>query len=344
MSVKPGADEDSFALQAMDADGRSMGVFGPGYGGAWSPAARQFAFVAEAGLVVATLERPPDVVVATGESERIFNWPIWSPDGKNLAAVVDSYSEDDDSVTSALIVADADARKSVARYPISNEVVSPFHTSPPNKFRWSPDGTSILISWESAAVFDLSSGRTHRVSWGPIVADWAPAGDAIYYLEAGKVDDLRNRRLESFGRWDRALDSTERLLKRQDLQRLGFAVHPGLVYGHMNLSPSGASLVIVVGSTNAELSVLHVYDAGTLPFDLTAAHPSFESEQPILAVEWAPDERSLATVTLPGDDPLVRILDLDTGEWRTLTTLMLGLEGIDLIETIGLVKSLSWGT
>jgi WD40 repeat protein len=136
----------------------------------------------------------------------------------------------------------------------------------------------------------------------------------------------------------------ERLLKRQELQRLGFAIHPGLVYGHMNLSPSGSRVVIVVGSAEAELAVVHVYDAGPRPLDLTAAHPSFESEQPILAVEWAPDEGSLAVVTLPWDDPLVKILDLDTGEWRTLTTLTLGLEGIDLIETVGLVKSLSWGT
>jgi hypothetical protein len=56
-------------------------------------------------------------------------------------------------------------------------------------------------------------------------------------------------------------------------------------------------------------AVLHVYDAGTVPLDLTAAHPSFESEQPIPAVEWAPDERRLAALTLRGDDPLVRILD-----------------------------------
>lgn len=69
-----------------------------------------------------------------------------------------------------------------------------------------------------------------------------------------------------------------------------------------------------------------------------------EQTIPPTVISGRPDQQSLAALILHGEEPQVRILKLATGEWRTLTTLDLGLEGVDLLELLGIVKALSWAT
>ena len=116
----------------------------------------------------------------------------------------------------------------------------------------------------------------------------------------------------------------------------------------LSLSPSGLRLAVAVGSL-VQLYDLKADQAPTL--ESPSGH--FSAEGIIAALEWSPDERSLAVLAIgaapgtlqPGTvavfGPEVRRLDLTTGQWRTLATLGFEPAGVG-IDIVGLINTLSW--
>src|SRR2546421_11516382 len=79
---------------------------------------------------------------------------------------------------------DGAAKKVQSRFVTPRGVTNiPSSSTTPNKFRWSADGRKILLSWESAAVLDTKTGAFELLPGGPILAEWAPAGDSVYYFD-----------------------------------------------------------------------------------------------------------------------------------------------------------------
>src|SRR5207244_11465599 len=89
----------------------------------------------------------------------------------------------------SIALIDVSAKKVQSRFVIPRGVTNiPSYSTPPNKFRWSADGRKILLSWESAAVLDTKTGAFELLPGGPTLAEWAPGGDAIYYLDVMNRD------------------------------------------------------------------------------------------------------------------------------------------------------------
>lgn len=94
------------------------------------------------------------------------------------------------------------------------------------------------------------------------------------------------------------------------------------------LSPSGSKLAIAAWSIEESAGTLRVYDlekGEQLVFNRPAR--TFQTEEEILTLEWAPDEKSLAVLTkqaFPVAEPAqenvagIRALDLQTGGWTTV--------------------------
>ncbi len=66
-----------------------------------------------------------------------------------------------------------------------------------------------------------------------------------------------------------------------------------------------------------------------------------QTEELIVAIEWAPDETQLAVVAVAKDGVKIRAVNLGTGAWRTLATLgPLDLSGREA--DVLAFKALSW--
>lgn len=122
----------------------------------------------------------------------------------------------------------------------------------------------------------------------------------------------------------------------------------GPMFLAMRLSPSGSRLAIAAWSTKGSAGSLHIYELrkGEM-LALDRPSKTFQTEDEILALEWAPDEKSLAALTKPGlpvaESPRelvagIRVLDLRTGEWTTVGTANLTGGSLE----VSVLKTLSW--
>jgi hypothetical protein len=326
-------------------EGRQLGALVVGLGATWSPDGTGFAFFdTQLALKLRNRAGQETVLFQGDQNEQLYLWqPAWSPDGKQIAALTFVPGATGPLKMSIALI-DVAAKKVQSRFAIPRGVTNiPSYSTPPNKLRWSADGRRILLSWESAVVLDTKSGTFELLPGGPIVAEWAPGGDAIYYL------DVINRDKPSptlAGLYRAMLGSgtpPTRLLDQQQLSFMGLAVTARIVLGVMTLSPAGTKLAVALGSGAADAGRLNVYAIGAGPDGLVTDKPlaTFQTEELIAAIEWAPDETQVALIAVAKDGVKIRAVNLATGAWRTLATLgPLDLNGREA-EVLAF-KALSW--
>lgn len=330
-------------IAAVYPDGRRLGALVPGLGAMWSPSGTWFAYVArfrDTVLNVINLEGEVKTIFTTGPGEFIFNlgWQsIWSPDGRRIALIV---CPEDGSVYSIIVINVAD-KSVVSRHKLPAEVYSRFKDGerypmnwPPYKFRWSPDGRKLLLSWEWTVVVDAVTGAIETIAEAPTAAEWAPGSDAVYYFHG----DFYLRKLDS--------STPLRMVGKEHIAALGLRRPPLLHKAILTLSPLGSKLSLLAGSTTGHTSSIYIYDLrerGTVALD--KPFKTFQTEDVITAIEWGPDENSIAIMAIsPSVGVTIKLLDLMTGEWRTLATIAypIGVPAIEMIDVLGLYKTLSW--
>jgi Tol biopolymer transport system component len=285
------------------------------------------------------------VFVTDGTKERILQRPMWSPDGRSIAVIVLTVAPRS-PYTNSLAIIDVTQQNVRGRYAFSNDVIHlPFHFTPLDKFRWSPDGLKVLISWVSAVIISVDTGRVETISSEAIVAEWAPTSDAVYYFE---VEGTRKPPRKLGGFYVKRLGQPPvTLVDARRLATAGFTITAPM-HGVMTLSPTGRWLALSLGSDKPSESVLRLYDLGRgEPPALERAAKIVPTEERIAAVEWAPDESTIAVLSLRDPDPMgrqppdvrIRLLYPATDEWKVLASwrLIAPME----IEVFTL-KSLSW--
>ena len=327
-------------------EGRQLGALVVGLGATWSPDGKGFAFF-DTQLALKLRDRAglETVLFQGDQNEQLYLWqPAWSPDGKQIAALTFVPGATGPLKMSIALI-DVAAKKVQSRFGIPRGVTNiPSYSTPPNKLRWSADGRKILLSWESAAVLDTKSGTFELLPGGPIVAEWAPGGDAIYYLDVINRDRPPGPTLTGLYRTKLGSGTPPtRLLDQQQLSAMGLAVSARVVLGTMTLSPGGTKLAVGLGSSTGGSGKLHVYAIGAAPDSLVPDKPlaTFQTEELIAAIEWAPDETQVAVVAVAKDGVKIRAVNLGTGGWRTLATLgPLDLNGREA-EVLAF-KALSW--
>lgn len=327
-------------IAAVYPDGRRLGALVPGLGAMWSPSGTWFAYVArfrDTALNVMNLDGEVRTVFTTEPGEFIFNmgWQsIWSPDGRRIALIV---CPEDMSVYSITVI-DVAEKKVVSRHKLPDKVYSRFKDGerypmnwPPYKFRWSPDGRKLLLSWESTVVVDAVTGAIETIADIPTAAEWAPGSDAVYYFRG----DFYLRKLGS--------PTSLTLVTKERVVALGLRRPPFLHKGVLTLSPSGSKLALLAGSTTGRTSSIHIYDLGEGgPVTLDKYFKRLETEDVITALEWAPDENGIAIMAFsPPGEMTIKLLDLMTGAWRTLATVAYPMR-VPEIDVLGSYKTLSW--
>jgi YVTN family beta-propeller protein len=276
------------------ADGRPVERVTDEIGATWSPDGRWFAVVNGGNrLKIKSLKGETSTIYEAGRNETIFPWPVWSASGRDIAVIVSRPQQQGYSLSS-LVVIDVTTKKVKHAIRLLEETVHlPFFFRMPDKLSWSSDGRRILVSWENAVVIDTDSGQIETVSEVPVIAEWTPEGDAVYYFEIenrGVLGNFYVRRLNS--------TSPILLMERARLANVGLKAG-SLGGGRLVLSPSGSKLAIVAGSTKGGISSLSVYDlkkGDTIALD-RPAH-SFQTQEILTALEWAPGENSLAVLAL----------------------------------------------
>ena len=307
-------------------EGRQLGTLVFGLGATWSPDGTGFAFV-DPQLALKFRDRAGQetVLLQSDPSEQLYPWqPAWSPDGRQIA-VLTFVPGPAAPLKVSIALVDVAARKVQSRFVIPRGVTNiPAYSTPPNKFRWSPDGRKILLSWETAAVLDIKTGGFELLPGGPILAEWAPAGDAVYYFDVINRDRPPGPLLAGLYRAKLGSGTPPTLLLgRRELDALGLTVSAKIVLGAMTLSPGGTKLAVGLGSSGGGAGKLLVYALGGPPDGLATDKPlaTFQTEELIAAIEWAPDETQLAVVAVGKDGVKIRAVNLATGVWRTLAAL-----------------------
>ncbi len=339
---------ESLVTKGVYPDGRTLGIVAPALGAAWAPDGQILAYVSADGSELRTVDlqgTEKTVFKSFDRWEPLYAWPLWSPDSQRVAIVTIEWCKGGSRIASLVVIDPADGESvKHGRYDFwqaQGTEDGPTRFSLPKNLRWSPDGKKILVSWDKAVVVDAETGFSETISTRPVIAEWAPGSDAVYFFEIENSDSVSKRELGDF--YVKALGATDpvKLMDRQDLAELGLAAGAGAIPVFMNLSPGGNRLAIGSGLTEDATGQLNIYDLSldaTVRLDEPAK--SFESEYAIAALEWAPDGNSLATVAVAGDTAAIKVLDLATGTWGTVTSL--DLETRDRLEFN--FKILSWSS
>ena len=286
--------------------------------------------------------------IFTSARETSLSQPIWSPDGKKLASIMVELP----TFALSLVVIDVIEQKILSTYNIrtkdkdsSAPSIAPMEIK--SSFRWSPDGKKILlpanildIKESPLMIIDTIKGVIEELADKPLVSEWSMNSDAIYYfdvvdLPASKEEGYDVERHWTFGDfYVKKMDNPQpvKLLDKEQIETLGLSTFQA-VYGVMTLSPKGTKLAIRGGSDYTEdiekqYSVIYIYDLTsdqTVAFDKPVKR--FRINEFISALDWGPDENSLAAVVFETEGFSIKLLDLNTGEWKTLAKVAEGVTG-----------------
>lgn len=247
---------------------------------------------------------------------------MWAPDGRRLA-VLTFQPRPNHPRLNVLVVIDTATTKTILRQEISEQTIHlPYYFSPPGKFGWSPDGRKILIAWENVIVVDAENGRVETFAPAPAIAEWAPDRSGVYFFAMKNYSDPRTRALGALYLKKLGVQGPTTILDEGRVRAAGLDFLP-LILGRMALSPLGNELAVALGLANRKTMVLQVYDlktGQTSPFERPSK--SFELQRLVLALDWAPDESGLAALTVGDDGLRVERLDLASGEWKVLATVI----------------------
>jgi len=332
--------------KAVYPSGRQVGSVVRTTGATWSPDGTQIAFVAPTGqsMSVANLQGEERTLInSPGLWRPYYAWPAWSPDGSKIALIEVGWCNEGNRI-SDLVVIDVATGLATSRYGphdfwmADGTQEGPGRFSMPEALRWSPDGSKFLISWDNTVVLDFDTGKVERISDERVVAEWAPGSDAIYYFEVERRPG--GRTISSFNIKTLGSESATVLADKQRLETLGMVGEPGLIPALLARSPSGSTMATATGQSTDGTGRLQVYgldDGGSLALD--APSDSFEVEGRIIAMDWSPEEDSIAALVVDEDDSTtLQVLDLVSGTWKTVATPIVDVDVVDSIPTV-----LSWG-
>lgn len=310
---------------AVYPDGRLLKNLVQAPGAVWSPDGTWFAFVrdtADAGgaLILRNSSGDEKTVLTVARGARVYS-PMWSPDGRRLAVL--TFQPGPNRYLNFFVVIDTVDNGTILRQEISEQTIHlPNFFSPPGKFGWSPDSRKILIAWENVIVIDAETGRIETIAPEPAIAEWAPDSSGVYYFAIRDPHKPPTRALGGLYLRRLGAQGATTLLDEGRVHAMGLDYLP-LVFGRMVLSPSGKQLAVVLKSATKDAVVLHIYDMQTGQANAFAKPLKiFELQRLILALDWAPDESELAALTAADDGLRVERLDLASGEWKVLATVI----------------------
>lgn len=332
-----GAENRELVIRGFHPDGRSLGTLASGQLAGWSRQGDLFAYLtkdkASQEMVVSVmgLGGQPRTIFRAGPKETVFldGWQsIWSPDGRRIALLVAKAATE----TFALTIVEIEKKKVDQWFELPKSAYTrrgqPMNW-PPYNLKWSPDGRKVLIAWEQTVVLDVASGAVETIATMPVMAEWMPGSDGVYYFD--EVFSIGNLVLKRIGQ-----NEVVKVLDGAQLDSWGMVE---LVLFHtpiLKLSPNGTRLAMQAGKTvlvfNAEAA-----RAGALrdpPMRL-------QVEGPIVAIEWGPDEKKLAVLAGLKKGLALGILDLESGMWRTLEEQVVELRGTQ-VDVLGLMNTISW--
>ena len=330
--------------KASHPDGREAETVIRTVGAAWSPKGTQIAFVSPSGheMNIANLQGEQETLIhSSGQWRPFYAWPSWSPDGGKIALIEVGWCMDGHRISDVIVV-DVASGKATSRYGPHDFWFAdatqdgPGVFSMPEALRWSADGSKFLISWDKAVVLDFETTKIEVVSPTRVVAEWSPDSGAVYFFDAQHRDD--GRIITSFNVKRLGAEAVT-LANRQRLEELGMVGAPGLIPALVALSPSGSTMAVAAGQSVGGTK-LSVYDmvAGEY-LDLAAPSQSFDAEGRVVAMDWSPDEGSIAVLAVDqADTSTLRVVDLAAGVWTTVGTPAVETSVIDDIPTV-----LSWG-
>jgi Tol biopolymer transport system component len=312
-----------FTTGAVYPDGRRVKLLVRTAAAAWSPDGKTFAYIAEAALKLGSLNGDEKILFTPASGERLLGFLMWSPDGLKLALIT-LQPQQGRPFANSLVILDAVAGRVLARHEISDRTIHlPYFFSPPNKFRWSPDGRKLLISWEDVVVIDAETGHSETINSDPAIAEWAPDSSGIFYFAIKDPHKPQTRALGGLYLKRLGSGNPTKLLDEKRIQQMDLTLSP-LIFGRMTLSPLGKRLAVAIGSTKSDAGVLLTYDM-TVGQTTAFERPLkiFQPQGLIIALDWAPDDRSVAALAVSNQIE-IGTLDLDNGEWKTLAVVAEG--------------------
>ena len=273
--------------------------------------------------------------------ERFFEThPAWSPDGQRVAAITVIPGATVGDNAWAIVVLDAARGTPITRIPIPVDTAAgcPYCMAFVNKFRWSPDGRSILLSWGNTIVANVDARRIRVVSETWSSADWCDSGTTVCFFEV----DREGRDAPPRGFYSANLQSGERdvLLDGDAIAGSMLTRSPFVPVPLVNTSPDGGQLVVNSQAKDGG-TVLRFYEL-TSPArpDLRRPDKTVHTAETIPQVVWSPSGRSIAAIAASGwtNFRLLRF-DLSTDQWTVLAELALG---SDTPPEAFAYKALSW--
>ncbi len=337
-------EKKELVIMAIQSDGRSLGTVAEGQLFGWSREGDRFIYGSpsttsrgEIGSVnVTRLGERPQVVFTPGQEEHVFplGWQsVWSPEGRRIALLLATAE------TMSLVIVEIDNGKIARRleFPKSAYTRGDYPANwPPYSVKWSPDGDKILVAWEEALVLNVETGSIDTIVPMPVMAEWSPESDGVYYSNTFSVPDLFYKRIDG--------GEAVEVLHHSWLGEFG--EQPPL-FNHtplLKLSPTGSHLAFETATIRGRKA-----QSTILIFDIQSAHADrpatpakqLKAEGAIVAMEWNHDETELAVLATSENGLMLRVLNLETGSSKVLTSVLSNIKGTE-IDVVGLMNTISW--
>jgi WD40 repeat protein/Flp pilus assembly protein TadD len=366
---------------ARKADGTKIRTLTETNSATWGPQGKQFAYFRaskQADRDALWLADPSGdkLELLSSNANQFFLWhPAWSPDGNRLAVISVQVTEEAESQADVieledfgdtelldgtagsesqgaefeLLVVDPKSGHIDQRVSFPAGVLEAAPLSPPNLFKWSPNGKYVLISWESSVVIDLQNNRSIPLAEGYSVAEWYPDGESVLYFAFDQDEYGTNRGpLNGLYRWVINGDSTQVIADWEALSRAGIEEVPGMIRLKAIRSTTNRYLVIVAGNVReyarvTDIRVYRVEEQGRIDLASPIRTWTLESELPI-HLQWSPDDTHLACIMLNDWSTVtVETFRLSTGERRKIADINFdAAEGVEGLDFLGFGKFLTW--
>lgn len=310
-------------------DGKEVKRFPGVVGASLSPSGDEIAFVDESLNLVSLDDASRKTIKARDlkiRGERFFpSCPSWSPDGKRIAAITVVLGRTVGDNQWAVAVFDTKSGTQSSRHPVPLATAAgcPFCMAAVNKFRWSPDGARILLSWGNTIIIDVEASRANVVSDTWSSAEWGDGGNVVYLLEVGRQPGVMQ--LKGFYAIDPASGKRELLLAADSLTDSEIT-HSAFVHVPLLNSTYDGKQLVINSDVEGDGTMLRFYDLSKQdPPDLRKPDKTTKVAETMPQVVWSPSGRSLAAIAA-SDWKVFKLMkfDLTKDEWSVIAKLALG--------------------